>query len=225
MALTREEFDILSSLASDKANAGSLAASPAVDTLRSMGLVSNAAITELGRKALEPYRVESAVIMAAGLSSRFVPISYWRPKGLTSVRGEVLIERQIRQLHEAGITDITVVVGYRADEFAYLADKFGVRLVKNDLYAERNNNWTLWLVRDQLRNTYICSSDDYFTENPFEPYVYRAYYSAVYMDGPTDEWCLGVDENDLITSVTVGGHDAWAMEHRAQPVLRGEVRR
>lgn len=211
MALTRKEFDVLSTLATSPDDTRAQAASPELDELRSMGLVSGTAITELGRKALEPYRVENAVIMAAGLSSRFVPVSYWRPKGLTSVRGEVLIERQIRQLHEAGVTDITVVVGYRADEFAYLAEKYGVRLVTNDLYAERNNNWTLWLVRDQLRNTYICSSDDYFAQNPFETYVYRAYYSAVYMDGPTDEWCMGVDENDRITSVTVGGKDAWAM--------------
>jgi predicted nucleic acid-binding protein len=167
MALTRKEFDVLSTLATSPDDARARAASSELDELHSMGLVSDNAITELGRKALEPYRVENAVIMAAGLSSRFVPVSYWRPKGLTSVRGEVLIERQIRQLHEAGITDITVVVGYRAEEFAYLAEKYGVRLVTNDLYAERNNNWTLWLVRDQLRNTYICSSDDYFAQNPF----------------------------------------------------------
>lgn len=211
MALTRKEFDLLSSLVVGSGKAMVSQEPPELDGLCSLGLVSDGAITELGRKALEPYRVENAVIMAAGLSSRFVPISYWRPKGLTRVRGEVLVERQIRQLHEAGITNITVVVGYRADEFTYLADKYGVRLVKNDLYAERNNNWTLWLVRDQLRNTYICSSDDYFTENPFEKYVYRAYYSAVYMEGPTDEWCLGVDEDDRITSVTVGGRDEWAM--------------
>lgn len=176
MALTRKEFDVLRSLATGSGEEASLPESPELEGLRTLGLVSKTSITELGRKALEPYRVENAVIMAAGLSSRFVPISYWRPKGLTRVRGEVLVERQIRQLHEAGITDITVVVGYRADEFAYLAGKYGVRLVKNDLYAERNNNWTLWLVRDQLKNTYICSSDDYFTENPFETYVYRAYY-------------------------------------------------
>ena len=44
------------------------------------------------------YRVENAVIMAAGLSSRFAPISYEKPKALICVRGEILIERQIRQL-------------------------------------------------------------------------------------------------------------------------------
>ena len=41
--------------------------------------------------------VDNAVIMAAGTSSRFAPLSYERHKGLTEVRGEVLIERQIRQ--------------------------------------------------------------------------------------------------------------------------------
>jgi len=48
--------------------------------------------------------------MAAGTASRFVPLSQEHPKGLLEVKGEILIERQIRQLHEAGITDISVVV-------------------------------------------------------------------------------------------------------------------
>ena len=116
--------------------------------------------------------------MAAGLSSRFVPVSYERPKGLIRVRGEVLVERQIRQLREAGISDITIVLGYKKEQFLYLAEKYGVRLVVNDEYASRNNNSSLWLVRDRLSNTYVCSSDDYFTENVFEPYVWRAYYAA-----------------------------------------------
>lgn len=66
----------------------------------------------------------NAIIMAAGTSSRFVPLSAERPKGLLEVKGEVLIERQIRQLKEAGIADITLVLGYKADMFAYLRDKY-----------------------------------------------------------------------------------------------------
>ena len=160
---------------------------------------------------LEPYRVDNAIIMAAGLSSRFAPISYETPKGLLVVRGEVLIERQIRQLREAGITDITVVVGYQKERFAYLADAFGVDIVVNDLYAQRNNNYTLWLVRDRLANTYVCSSDDYFERNPFERFVRGAYYAAQYVVGPTEEWCLQTDADDHITGVEVGGADAWVM--------------
>ncbi len=175
------------------------------------GYIDERAITDAGREALEPYRVTGAVIMAAGLSSRFAPISYERPKGTLKVRGEILVERQIRQLHEAGITNIALVVGYKKEYFFYLADKYGVDIVVNREYSTRNNNGSLWLVKDRLDNTYVCSSDDYFTTNPFEPYVYKAYYSANYVEGPTDEWCIKTGPGDRITGATVGGADAWVM--------------
>lgn len=169
-------------------------------------------VTESGLSALEPYRVKNAVIMAAGLSSRFAPISYERPKGVLKVRGEVLIERQIRQLQEAGINDITVVVGYKKEEFFYLGDLFGIDIVVNPDYASRNNNSTIKRVASKLGNTYICSSDDYFTSNPFEKYVYEAYYASVYVEGDTDEYCLQTKGKDgLITGVGIGGADSWIM--------------
>ena len=167
--------------------------------------------TQAGIAALEPYRVENAVIMAAGLSSRFAPISYEKPKGLLVVRGEVLIERQIRQLREAGVSDITVVVGYKKEHFFYLERAFGVSIVVNEEYASRNNNSSLMAVRGRLGNTYVCSSDDYFTANPFESYVYRAYYASVFVQGETDEWCIGEGAGGRIESVSVGGHDAQIM--------------
>jgi CTP:phosphocholine cytidylyltransferase-like protein len=157
------------------------------------------------------FKVDNAVIMAAGTSSRFAPLSYERPKALIEVRGEVLIERQIKQLREAGIGEIIVVTGYKADQFAYLHDKFGVKLVHNPDYLTRNNNASIWAVKDRLRNTYICSSDNYFSKNPFESEVDGAYYAAVYADGETKEWCMTEDANGYIDSVTVGGRDAWYM--------------
>ena len=75
------------------------------------------------------YSVDNAIIMAAGLSSRFAPLSYEKPKALIEVHGEVLIERQIRQLIEAGIPEIVIVTGYKAEMFAYLQEKYGVKLV------------------------------------------------------------------------------------------------
>ena len=59
------------------------------------GFIDNKRLTAKGMAELKPYEVDNAVIMAAGLSSRFAPISYERPKGLLKVRGEVLTERQI----------------------------------------------------------------------------------------------------------------------------------
>lgn len=69
------------------------AVNKALVALREGGLVDGVTVTEAGRAASEPQRVDNAVIMAAGLSSRFAPISYERPKGVLKVRGEVLIER------------------------------------------------------------------------------------------------------------------------------------
>lgn len=183
----------------------------AAKSLSTADLIADGEPTEAGAAALEPYRVENAIILAAGLSSRFAPISYEKPKGLLKVRGEVLIERQIEQLLAAGITDITVVVGYKKEYFFYLEDKFGVSIVVNPDYASRNNSSSIKRVEDRLGNTYICSSDDYFTENPFELYVWKAYYAVEYAEGPTAEWCVQTGAHDRITGVTIGGEDAWYM--------------
>ena len=169
--LTQREIQAITGMSLGRVNS-------AVRELEASGYLAARQITDAGLEALAPYAVDNAVIMAAGLSSRFAPISYERPKGTLRVHGEVLIERQIEQLHAAGITDITVVVGYKKEYFFYLVEKYGVKIVLNSEYATRNNNGSLWLVRDKLANTYVCSSDDYFTENPFESHVYRAYYSA-----------------------------------------------
>ena len=157
------------------------------------------------------YKVDNAIIMAAGMSSRFAPLSYEKPKGLMVVKGEVLIERQIRQLREAGIEEIVIVVGYKKERFLYLQEKYGVILVDNDDYLTRNNNGSLFVARHYLKNSYICSSDNYFIVNPFEREVDKSYYASVYIEGSTDEWCMETDKNDRIINVTIGGSDAWIM--------------
>lgn len=177
----------------------------------SQDLIDGGRLTAKGMAALKPYKVGNAVILAAGLSSRFAPISYERPKGLLRVRGEILIERQIEQLQAAGIQDITVVVGYKKEAFFYLEDKYGVHIIVNRDYAERNNSSSIMLVREILGNTYVCSSDNYFEENPFESHVWKAYYAAQFFEGPTDEWALTTGAHGRITKVEVGGADAWCM--------------
>ena len=78
---------------------------------------------------LQQFRVDAALIIAAGFGSRFVPLTFETPKGLLEVYGERMIERQIKQLHAAGIEDITVAVGYLKEQFEYLIDQYGVKLL------------------------------------------------------------------------------------------------
>lgn len=168
-------------------------------------------ISQKAYERLEEYRAENAVILAAGLSSRFGALSLTTPKALLRVKGEILIERQIRQLQEAGITDISIVTGHLHEKFEYLQEKYPVRLIFNPEFRTRNNHSSLYAAKEYLGNTYICSSDNYFTENVFERYHYHASYSAVYADGPTDEYCLTTDSRGRITNVVIGGHDSWYM--------------
>lgn len=219
--LSKNQFEVLNALRKapgasqrDVASVSGLSLGTVNSTLKSLqeeGLVEDGKPSASGMEGLAPYKVDNAVILAAGLSSRFAPISYEKPKGVLKVRGEVLIERQIEQLREAGIEDITVVVGYKKEYFFYLRKKYGVTLVNNDEYASRNNNGSLWRVREHLGNTYVCSSDDYFTRNPFDAYVFKAYYSAQYAEGETKEWCMETGVGGRITKVTVGGTDSWYM--------------
>lgn len=108
-----------------------------------------------------------AIILAAGFAARMVPINLETPKALLEVNGEPLIERQIKQLHSVGITEIYVVVGYLKERFDYLIDVYGVQLVVSSSYATKNNLHSLRRVLKHLRNAYIVPCDLWCRENPF----------------------------------------------------------
>lgn len=202
-----EKFKLLRSFA----EGGSIAEDrQTMETLRLEGLLDNAGITELGLSAIERYRVDNAIIMAAGFSARCMPLSNSMPKGLFQVRGEVLIEREIRQLKEVGVEDIIVVVGFMHEKFEYLREKFGVTLLLNEDYDKYNNMSSLYVAQDYMRNSYILCSDNYYEDNVFHKYVYVPYYSCVYSEKYCDEYCVtGVDPEGWITSIHRGGKQAW----------------
>ncbi len=174
-----------------------------LNEFRKKGYIDSESITEQGLKALEPYKVKNAIIMAAGMSSRFVPISLEKPKGLLSVKNQVLIERQIEQLHDAGIKDIVIVLGYKKESFFYLETKYdNIKIIINPLYHLKNNIETLYLAQKYIGNSYICSSDDYFAVNPFTDYVYQSYYSSIHVEEKTDEWYMEKDSKGNVKKVS-----------------------
>ncbi len=155
----------------------------------------------------------NAIILAAGKSSRFAPFTYEKPKGLFCVKGEILIERQIEQLQEAGVKDIHVVVGYMKEKFFYLEQKYGVHLIVNNEFGKKGNLYSLYVAREKFSNTYICCADHYFTSNPFtfqnpDNHSYRA---CAYQDGTFREFAVECSDADVITAMNVGGADSLAM--------------
>ena len=102
---------------------------------------------------------KNAIILAAGFGMRMVPINTETPKGLLEIKGERLIERTIRQLHEVGITEIYVVVGFMKEQYEYLIDEYGVELIVAPDYVSKNNLHSLKTAAAHLSNSYIipCS--------------------------------------------------------------------
>ena len=136
-------------------------------------LSSNGEFSKEIETLIEANRPKKAIILAAGYGMRMVPINTEITKGLMEVRGEVLIERMIRHLHEVGITDIQVVVGFMKERYEYLIDEFQVNLVVNSEYQVKNNLYSLSKVKSSLDKTYIIPCDIWAEKNPFsdfEPY-------------------------------------------------------
>ena len=166
-------------------------------------LDEQAQLTEKARQELRDKAPRNAVILAAGFGMRMVPINLSTPKALLEVNGERLIDRLICQLHEVGITDITVVVGFMKDSLEYLIDEYGVDLVVNEEYASRNNLHSLALTLDRLGNTYIIPCDIWCDRNPFRRSELYSWYMV--SDIIDDESSVRVNRKmELVKSANAG---------------------
>lgn len=133
-------------------------------------------ITLKTKNYFKKHHPENAVILAAGYGMRMVPINTEEPKGLLEVKGETLIERLIKQLHEVGVQDIKIVVGFMKEHYEFLIDKYNVKLVVNSHYKDWNNIYSLFLVKDDISDTYVLPCDVWFEKNPFSTVEDESWY-------------------------------------------------
>ena len=165
--------------------------------LEDKGYIAGGEVTPLGMKEIEPLKVNNAVILAAGGADINAKSVYNMPKGLFVKNGETLIERQIRQLKEAGINDITVVIGYKQELYFFLVDKWGVNLeINTDL--KKNSIYTLYTARKYLSSTYILNCDNYYEENPFSQYEFNAFHTTVYKEDAHNELVVRKNQSGRI---------------------------
>ena len=166
-------------------------------------LTKGGVATEKAITLYENSKPKSAVILAAGFGMRMVPINMETTKGLLEVNGEPLIERQIRQLHEVGVKDIAVVVGYMKEQYDYLIDEYGVKLIVNADYASCNNIRSLYLARYMLNQTYIVPCDIYSRNNPFSEHELYSWY--LMSDQPSAKSGYRVNRKKEIIRTTAHG--------------------
>ena len=92
-----------------------------------------------------------ALVLSAGMGSRMRGFSTL-PKGLMCyVDGEFLVERLIRQLHQVGVDDITVVVGYKKSFMLQVLDHVeNITVVDNPFFDKDKNIYSMKLGLEKI---------------------------------------------------------------------------
>lgn len=94
-----------------------------------------------------------AVILAAGVGARLGADADNLPKALLSFGGKSLLARHVEILAAAGVDEIAIGVGYRADrieaELAKIASPIPIKTVPNERYRD-GSIVTLWCMREAL---------------------------------------------------------------------------
>lgn len=157
--------------------------------------------------------VERAIIMAAGTGTRMRPVTLTTPKPLIRVKGVRMIDTVIQALHENGIYEIYVVVGYRKEQFACLTAEYkGVTLIENPYWDSCNNIASLYVAREQLENAMILDGDQIiYKKEILAPEFTHSGYNAVWTDEKTDEWLMQVKDGIVCSCSRIGGKGGWQL--------------
>ena len=175
------------------------------------GDIDSLFLSDKGLDYLEQLKVDNAIVLAAGFGSRCVPLTYETPKGLLTIHGKPMLERQIEQLKESGVEEIIIVVGYLKEKFEYMIDKYGVKLVFNPEFSTKNNLTSLYYALPHLKNSYLLCADNWIENNIFNAYEADSWFSCLYMEGPTPEWSVKHAKDDRIQKIMIGGSDCWTI--------------
>ena len=162
---------------------------------------------------MSAHTVRRAVIMAAGEGTRLRPLTLTTPKPLIPVNGVPMIESCIGALHENGIAEIYVVVGYKKEQFAYLPAKYpGLALIENPWYDACNNISSLYAARDHIENAIILDGDQLIQDPAaLAPDFDRSGYNCVWTDELTGEWLLTVEDGVVTHCSRTGGSHGWQL--------------
>jgi len=102
--------------------------------------------------------MKNAVIVAAGKSSRLYPLTLDCPKGLLEINSERILERSVRQLKEAGVEKIFIVVGYLYEKIEQVFDKDpSVEFIRNPFFEHCNNMGSLWFALKRIISDRVTS--------------------------------------------------------------------
>ena len=93
----------------------------------------------------------TAIIIAAGFEEALMPLIEDRPKAMLEIKGQTILERQIRALNECGVKDVVVVRGYRKEQL----NLSNVRYYDNDRFRETGELVSLFLAEAEMSGRFL----------------------------------------------------------------------
>ena len=109
-----------------------------------------------------------ALILAAGLGTRLAPITNDIPKSMVPVNGCPILMKQINNLHENGIEDITVISGYKGEIIeSAIREKFPeIQVIRNTDFSTTNNMYSAYLAKEKLEGeAFLMMKADVFYDS------------------------------------------------------------
>lgn len=156
-------------------------------------------------KILDPNRVTTAVLLAAGTGTRLLPLTKEAPKCLTIVAGQPILGRLIDNLRLQGIKRLVVVIGHLGDQIRdYLqqyASDMQIDYVSNPVYQTTNNIYSLWLAKGKIHEPFLLVESDLvfnasMLDDMMVPDKIAISIMLPWMNGTT----VALDTNGLVTS-------------------------
>ncbi len=147
----------------------------------------------------------NAIILAAGLGSRFKEWTKTKHKALLPINGVPNLESTIRYLNKAKIYEIYIVTGHLAEQFEYLTEKFpGVKLIYNEMYKEYNSIYSFKLALPYFEDSFVIDADTILLENIFlNQKIEKSTYFTVIRGRQGEEWCPKIDINEKVIDIMI----------------------
>ncbi|MCR2066165.1 NTP transferase domain-containing protein [Campylobacter helveticus] len=140
----------------------------------------------------------NAIILAAGLGSRFKELSKKTHKALLKIQGMANIERTILYLREARINEIYIVVGHLKEQFEYLKEKYDVKLIFNENYEKYNSIYSFYKINEFFNDSFVIDCDVVLNENIFlQKQNFSTYYCI--LRNAKGEWYVKLEKNFIIS--------------------------
>lgn len=149
-----------------------------------------------------------ALILAAGLGTRLAPITNDRPKSLVPVNGKPILMKQIENLHENGITDITIVSGYKSDILEKAVHQLypEINIIESVDYATTNNMYSAYIAREFIgKNGFLMmNADVYYDSSVIKALLEDKAENAIVTDVGTyiEESMKVVEENGRLIKIS-----------------------